>query len=231
MSIPRGSGPADDRASPIGVIFDMDGVLVDSGHAHYLSWRRLAEERGKRPMDEAEFKSSFGGRSAEIIARWFGETREEIVKSMDERKEAIYRELIRGQVPAMPGAVELVAALHAADIRIAVGSSGPPENIDLVCDEMGLRPYLSAIVTGMDVQRGKPDPQVFLLAAERMGTRSTATVVIEDAPLGVEAAKRAGMRCIALTSSHPGDVLHAADEIVTGLAEIGVDRVRRMLNR
>lgn len=204
----------------IGVIFDMDGVLVDSGHAHYLSWRQLAEELGMRLMNEEDFKSSFGGRSADIIARWFGETRPEVVHQMDARKESIYRDLIRGKAPSMPGAVELIVSLHAARFRLGVGSSGPPENIGLVCDEMGLRPYLSAIVTGMDVQRGKPDPQVFLLAADRMGTPPARTVVIEDAPLGIEAARRADMRCIALTSSHSASALSAADVIVSNLSEI-----------
>lgn len=213
----------------IGVIFDMDGVLADSGRAHFESWRRLAAETGRPDITEAQFTEMFGGRSAEIIAAWFDERRPEVVRRLDDRKEAIYRDLIRENVPEMPGARALVAALHDRGVRVAVGSSGPPENVALICEGMSLSPYLSAVVTGFDVERGKPDPQVFLLAAERMEVAPTSCVVIEDAPLGIEAARRAGMRCVALASSHGAEALAAADRVVTRLSDLTADNVLELI--
>jgi beta-phosphoglucomutase-like phosphatase (HAD superfamily) len=102
-------------------------------------------------------------------------------------------------------------------------------NVDLVCDELGLRPFLSAIVTGADVQRGKPDPQVFETAAARMGVSPSSCVVVEDAPVGLEAARRAGMRCIGLLGTHPAAALSAADRVIRRLGELRPETVREIL--
>lgn len=212
----------------LGVIFDMDGVLVDSGPAHLQSWQLLAREMG-RDLTAEQFAHSFGQRSSEIITHTFGISDDAEIARLDARKESHYRDLIRGRVPAMPGAMELVTSLHASGVRLAVGSSGPPENVMLVCEEMGLTPLMSAIVTGMDVQRGKPDPQVFQIAAERLRLSPADCVVIEDAPAGIEAAKRAGMACIALSSSHPRERLTSADRVVGSLAEIDAEAIRSLV--
>lgn len=208
-----------------GVIFDMDGVLVDSGPAHLQSWQLLAREMG-RDLTAEQFAHSFGQRSSEIITHTFGITDDVEIARLDARKESHYRDLIRGRVPAMPGAMELVMSLHASGVRLAVGSSGPPENVTLVCEEMGLTPMMTAIVTGMDVQRGKPDPQVFQIAVERLHLSPADCVVIEDAPAGIEAAKRAGMVCIALSSSHSRERLSGADHVVARLSELDVNLIR-----
>jgi beta-phosphoglucomutase len=203
----------------IGIIFDIDGVLVDSYAAHLQSWQMLAREMGAA-ISEAQFAKTFGRRSSDIIAETFGIQDPVEISRLDNRKEVLYREIIRRAMPVMPGAVEAVRRLRTAGFRIAIGSSGPPENVDLVCHALGLEPFLSAKVTGGDVLRGKPDPQVFQLAAERLGIEPPTCVVIEDAPAGVEAAKRAGMRCVALTSTHPADSLSAADSVIGQLADL-----------
>jgi beta-phosphoglucomutase len=203
----------------IGIIFDIDGVLVDSYTAHLQSWQMLAREMGAA-ISEAQFATTFGRRSCDIIAETFGVHDPAEVRRLDDRKEVLYREIIRRAMPVMPGAVEAVRRLRTAGFRIAVGSSGPPENVELVCQSLGLDPFLSAKVTGGDVRLGKPDPQVFHLAAERLGIDPSTCVVIEDAPAGVEAAKRAGMRCVALTSTHPADSLSGADSVIARLADL-----------
>lgn len=213
----------------LGVIFDMDGVLVDSAAAHFESWQRLAQERGAAPISEAQFKSTFGGRNSEIIAEWFGETDAARSKALGDRKESLYREIIRHAVPPMPGAKELIDRLADEDIAMAIGSSGPPENVRMICAAMGLTDAFRAIVTGADVSRGKPDPEVFLRAAEGMSLARDQCVVIEDAPLGIEAARRAGMKCIGLTSSHAADVLSGADLIVGSLGEVSSGGLRRLI--
>ncbi len=211
-----------------GVIFDVDGVLVDSYVPHLESWQRLASEIGA-DIAESQFAATFGRTSRDIISELFDITEADAVQKLDARKESLYREIIRPAVPAMPGAVSLVASLHAAGFRLAVGSSGPPENVALVCEAMGLDAYLSASITGADVTRGKPDPQVFLLAAEGLGLPAARCVVIEDAPAGIEAARAAGMPCIALSSTHERSGLAAADKIVGNLSELGPADIRSLL--
>ncbi len=203
----------------IGIIFDIDGVLVDSYAPHLRSWQLLGEEIGV-PIAEGQFAATFGRTSREIIREFFGVTDPAAIRRLDDRKESLYRGLIREAVPAMPGAVETVARMYSAGFSLAVGSSGPPENVHLVCRELGLMRYLSAVVTGDDVQRGKPDPQVFELAAAKLALPPERCVVIEDAPAGIEAARRAGMRCVALTSTHPAAALGAAEEVITRLEEL-----------
>ena len=213
--------------SGYGVIFDMDGVLVDSYAAHLESWQRLADELGAA-ITEGQFAATFGRTSREIIRELFAITESETVARYDARKEALYRDIIRGHVPVMAGAIALVTALHATGFRLAVGSSGPPENIALVCEDCGLDAMLVGSVSGADVTHGKPDPEVFLLAAERIGVAPASCVVIEDAPAGVEAAVRAGMRCIALAGTVEPKRLGQADLVVARLDEIEAATVRRL---
>lgn len=214
-----------------GVIFDMDGVIVDSGEAHFQSWQRLAEENGLTITQE-EFAETFGRPSREIIRmRWGEDLPDDEVERLDRRKEEIYRDIIRGDVPVMAGAVELIRELHAAGWVLGIGSSGPPENVALVVDELGLGDMLAATTDASDVTRGKPDPQVFLIAADRMGVDPVRCIVIEDAHHGVEAAHRAGMQAVALTSTHDVDTLAEADVIVDHLSELGRDRLADLLNQ
>src|SRR5205814_1779837 len=121
-----------------GVIFDMDGVLVDSGRAHQESWQSVGRELGRHISDE-EFRSTFGRSSRDIIRILFGdEFRPEDVKRIDDRKESLYRDIVRGRMPVMAGAVELLRSLKQAGFRLAVGSSGPPENIALVLESLAV---------------------------------------------------------------------------------------------
>jgi beta-phosphoglucomutase len=201
----------------VGVIFDMDGVLVDSGAAHAASWRALAREAGVT-IGDPEFARHFGKASRDIIRAVFGEHLSDAdVAAKDERKEALYRDSIRGRVPAMPGAVQAVTRLAAAGVAIAVGTSGPKENVDLVLDGLALREFFSAVVTGSDVRRGKPAPDVFLLAAERLGLQPASCIVVEDAPVGLQAARAAGMIAVGLTGTHPAERLTDADHVITTL--------------
>lgn len=184
------------------VIFDMDGVLVDSYRAHFESWKALAAEHG-RSFSEEEFARTFGRTSRDIIESLWGASgfSPGAVERMDQRKEALFRERVAYDFPEMAGARELVVSLRDAGFAVAVGSSGPPENVDLVLARLGSRDLFDAVVTGRDVTRGKPDPQVFLLAADRLGRTPQHCLVIEDAPAGIEAATRAGMASVALLST------------------------------
>jgi beta-phosphoglucomutase len=203
-----------------GVVFDMDGVLVDSGAAHRESWQLLGRELS-RPISSEEFDKTFGRSSRDIIRILWGDTvPEDTIFAWDTRKEALYRESIRGKVPLMPGAREILDYLVAQKYLLAIGSSGPRENIEMIVEALGAEKLFSAVVTGFDVTRGKPDPQVFLLAAEKLGLSPENCTVIEDAPAGIEAGLRAGMKVIALASSHPKHELSKAQVIVDHLSEL-----------
>jgi len=210
------------------VIFDMDGVLFDSYHAHYRSWLSVAEPEGIR-FTEADFAATFGRTSREIIAHFWGEGRrsDAEIAELDRRKESYFRELLRKNFPVMPGAVELLRALRAEGFRLAVGSSAPPENVETTLDGLGAATLFDAVVTGRDVHRGKPDPEVFLLAARRLGVAPSRCAVVEDAPAGVAAANAAGMWSVGLASTGrtPED-LAAACVVVRSLKELSPRRLR-----
>jgi len=215
------------------VIFDMDGVLVDTYQAHYKSWLAMAEPEGLS-FTEAEFAPTFGRTSREIIATFWGDGRfnDEEIAALDDKKEAAFRRLIAADFPAMPGVNELLRELHRAGFRLAVGSSGPPENIDLVLDRLDARPLFDAVVTGMDVTRGKPDPQVFLLAAERVKVHPECCAVVEDAPAGVAAANTAGMISVGLTSTgRTAESLAAAMLVVDSLEKLSPQLFRELIDR
>jgi beta-phosphoglucomutase len=215
----------------LAVIFDVDGVLVDSYRAHSVSWRQLYGELGI-DYTESAFAADFGRTSRDILCRTLGaETSDQRIRTLDERKEALFREILRKEFPAMPGAVELINALAADGFAIAVGSSGPPENIALTLEKLGCGDKIAARVTGADVERGKPDPQVFQLAAERLGVPPESCAVVEDAVHGIEAARRAGMKSVAFTGTATREQLSAADLVVDSLGELSPHAIRRLIER
>lgn len=215
----------------LGVIFDMDGVLVDSYHAHFKSWQRMAAEVGVA-MDESLFASTFGRTSREVLAASWGPDRFSAVQiaELDRRKEELFRQIMTAEFPPMDGAKELLLALARAGFTLAIGSSAPPENVELVLDKMELRSLFDAVVTGADVRRGKPDPQVFLMAAARLRLPPERCAVVEDAPQGIEAAQAAGAASIGLVSTgRTREQLAAANLVVERLAELSPERIEAII--
>jgi len=215
----------------LGVIFDMDGVLVDTYGPHFESWRAVGLEEGLS-VSEAEFAPTFGRTSREIIAALWPQRdySDDQIAALDDRKEAAFRRIVRARFPAMPGAIDLLHALADSGFALAVGSSGPPENIDLVLQRLGARRLFQAIVTGRDVTRGKPDPQVFLIASERLGIVPGRLAVVEDAPAGVAAANAAGMTSVGLASTgRTRESLSAAALVVDSLDELSAEVLRGLI--
>ncbi len=133
--------------------------------------------------------------------------------AIGERKEILFRALLHGNVQALPGAQDWLARLRGWGARQAMASSAPPANIDVMLGELGIAGYFDAIVSGYALP-SKPDPAVFVRAAERLGVRPSGCIVMEDAVAGVQAARRAGMRCIAVASTNPPAALHEANLVV-----------------
>ncbi len=213
-----------------GVIFDMDGVLVDSYGPHFESWQGMAAERGLSVTEE-QFGATFGRTSRESMITFWGHGRysDEQIRQMDHRKEELFREILARRMPIMPGARELLAALREAGFRLAVGSSAPPENLKVVLSHFE-GDVFDAVVSGADVDRGKPDPQVFVTAAARLRIPPEWCAVIEDAPAGIQAAQAAGAACIGLASTgRTRESLAEADLVVDQLSQLSPAKVAEVI--
>jgi len=206
-----------------GAIFDWDGVIINSAAQHEASWERLAKEYGKTlPGDH--FKRGFGMKNEVIIPELLGWTTVPTeIRLLSLRKEAIYREVVREQgMTALPGVEPWLRTLRDEGIPCAIASSTHLENITTTLDVLGLVEFFSTIITAEDVKRGKPDPEVFLTAAQRIGVEPGDGVVFEDALVGISAAKAAGMRVVAVATTEPKEKLAHADWIVDRLDELSV---------
>jgi beta-phosphoglucomutase len=212
------------------VLWDLDGTIVDSGEFHWLSWRDTLAPEGV-PITYQQFLASFGQRNDRILRDWLGaDATPERIQRIADAKEAEYRRLAetRGLAP-LPGAREWAERLHDDGWKQAIASSAPRLNVEVMLRVLGLERDFDAIVAAEDVTVGKPDPEVFLTAAARLGVPPSSCVVIEDAAAGVEAARRAGMTSVG--ASRTG--LLEADVFVRSLADLPRDafdnlvRVRR----
>jgi len=213
------------------VIFDMDGVLIDSYRAHLAAWQRLGEELG-RPISEEEFIPTFGRRNREIFHHLWGDAfTDDDIQRWGDWKEAEYRRIVTEHFPGMDGAGELLDALAAAGFALAVGSSGPPENVEVALRGLGRARLFDAVVSGREVTRGKPDPEVFLKAAEKLGVEPRRCAVVEDSLAGLEAARRAGMTPIGLTGTFPREQLaEKAALVVDSLRELSPERIAALID-
>lgn len=223
------------QSSPYGVVFDLDGVLIDSHDQHEQSWFLLADQINK-PLTKAQFKESFGMRNAMCIPEvfhWAAPEDAALIEELGDRKEELYRKLLReGGLEPLPGVVDLLTALREAGIPVSLGSSTTRKNIEVCFEATGLTDYFGPHYTGAeDVSRGKPHPEVFLKAAEKINRAPENCIVIEDAHVGIEAGLAGGMKVIAVTTTHPRESLegHGAALIVDSLAEVNPEVVGRLL--
>jgi HAD superfamily hydrolase (TIGR01509 family) len=202
--------------TPFGVLWDLDGTLVDTGEFHHQAWAQTLAGRGIAYSRE-QFALIFGMNNLNALTTLLGRPpAADLLAEIDAEKEARFRAAIHGQVRPLPGALAWLARLRAAGVRQAIASSAPPANINVLVDELALRPYFDRLVAGAGLP-SKPDPAIFLAAAEQLGLPPARCVVVEDSPAGVGAARRAGMRCVAVTQTNPAEALAGADRIVPSL--------------
>jgi beta-phosphoglucomutase len=220
-------------SNPFAAIWDVDGTLVDTAELHFQAWSALCRQL-KQPFTRADFTATFGLRNPEIIHQLYGSQYSDAeINDLSRRKEELYRAAARQGVRLLPGVRALLEGLHAAGFRQAVGSSAPRENLDLILRLTDTERFFDAVVSQEDTQRGKPDPQVFLVAASKVGAAPARCLVMEDAVAGVQAAKAGGMRCIAVcvAGRHREAKLKAAgaDLVVDSLEQVSVETVSRLL--
>jgi beta-phosphoglucomutase family hydrolase len=210
------------------VIWDMDGVIADTADLHRESWQYAFKKQGLNFSDE-EFQRIFGQRNDAIIRGKMGKSvTQDTINLIAKDKEEFFRDAARRNLNPFPGVIDLLKTLKENGIGSAVASSAPIENIRLILSSLGIEDYFQAIVYGQEVSESKPSPQVFLRAAQKLKVEPGDCIVIEDAVAGVLAAKRAGMRCIAVTNSHPANSLSEANLIVDSLGKVGLKDLERL---
>lgn len=209
------------------VLWDLDGTLLDSGELHWLTWREaLAAENYSLTYDE--FAAGFGNRNDRFLRMLFGPDMSDAeIARISSAKEVSYRRMVReGGSQLLPGARHWLETLQAQGWQQAIGSSAPRENIGVIMTVLQIAPYFGAIVASEDVQQGKPDPEVFLTAARKLGVEPARCVVVEDAPAGLEAGRAGGMRTIGVQTTHK----HVeADMVVPALIDLPADAFSRLV--
>lgn len=208
------------RTPPRAFVFDMDGTIVDNMAYHTDSWISFFERRGHAIDPDAFFRETAGRQGGEIIRSYLGaHLGDDEVALLNHEKEAVYRELYAPHRKTVAGFDALIARARANGVKLAVGTAAPPANVEFTLDGLALRRHFDAIVGATDVARGKPHPDVFLKAAELCGVAAEHCIVFEDAPLGVEAARRAGMRCVVLTTTLPAASFAGFDNVIAIAAD------------
>jgi beta-phosphoglucomutase len=196
-------------------VFDMDGTIVDNMAFHLDSWLAFFARRGLQLDADEFFRATAGRQGGEIMRAYLGEhLSDEEVGLLNHEKESVYRELYAPHRKTVAGFDALLERAKGAGVKLAVATAAPPANIEFTLDGLDLRRHFDAVVGAADVERGKPHPDVFLTAAERCGVAPEHCIVFEDAPLGVEAARRAGMRCVVLTTTLPASAFTAFDNVI-----------------
>ncbi|MEA1978291.1 MAG: HAD family phosphatase [Chloroflexota bacterium] len=214
--------------SQYGVLWDLDGVLIDSSQQHLDSWIRVLPRFGLTMSMELH-EQTFGMNNREILTIMLGEPPEaDFLRRISSEKESAFREIIKGTVEPLAGAVELLEQLHSAKVRQAIASSAPEENIHVVVEELKIGGYFQALVSGQDLP-AKPDPAVYLEAARQIEMGPEACVVVEDAIVGVQGAKKAGMLAVGVTTTHPAEALQDADLVVESFLDLSVDEIAHLL--
>ncbi|MDD4876241.1 MAG: HAD family phosphatase [Dehalococcoidales bacterium] len=213
------------------VIWDMDGIIANTALYHLKGWQIVFQNR-QITYTEEEYRLNTGKRSDNIVRDILGEKiTEEEINIITRTKAEAFRKLISQNVETYPGVIKLVTSLKEYGFKTAIASSAPMANIELITKDLKIHDYFDFIISGWDITRSKPDPEIFLLAAQNLGAEAKNCIVIEDAIVGVAACRRAGMHCIAVTNTNPREDLQGADLIIDSLEEITIDDLNTLLNQ
>ncbi len=197
-----------------GVIFDMDGTLIISTEADFLSWEKVFNDYGKK-LSYKNYQPLLGIKSANVIKEHLGITDEDEVKRVLKEKFDYFVEVITANpIKAVASAEIFLKSLAGYPVKVALATSSRKEKMKLVLEQLNFLQYFDAIVTGEEVENSKPAPDIFLKAAERLGLSAKDCMVVEDGPIGVSAAKNAKMKCVAITETHSVEMLYQADLVI-----------------
>jgi beta-phosphoglucomutase len=202
-------------------IFDLDGTLIDNNTYHLQSWLQYLKDKN-REMTEEEYKANVNGRTNKDVIEYIYQRKmddEEAMKYAHE-KEAIYRELYAPYIKPVAGLLELLEKLRSLSIPMAIATSGIQVNIDFLFEHIPVRSYFDVIVNSAHISKGKPDPEIYIKTAELLKVSPAECLVFEDAVVGINSAKAAGMKVVGVLTTHKAEELSGADILIKDFSEL-----------
>jgi beta-phosphoglucomutase family hydrolase len=211
-----------------GVIFDMDGTLIESTEADYVAWKLLFEDY-RQQLSFEDYFPLIGMKSAVVVQTRLQLDEAETIKALAQKLKYFEEFVHNNGINAVPFAIKLLQQLKQYDIKIALATSSRTSKMKMVFELMELEQYFDVVVNGDNIKNSKPAPDIFLLAAKKLKILPVDCVVIEDAASGVKAAKNAGMKCIAITTTHTEDFLAEADLVINSYEDLNLESFRELL--
>jgi beta-phosphoglucomutase len=210
------------------VIFDMDGVLVENSEIHNKAWQMIARKYGKEATTE-EIKSIFGGTNKLFVSKLLNINNEGEINAIAIEKEALYRDIFIKEIKMPEGLECLLKELKNYEVPCAVATSAPRENVDFVLDELSIRKFFNVLVDESYVKKGKPDPEIYNITAEKLEIKSDQCVVIEDSVFGIQAALAAGMKVIGITTTFSAGQIKNAHLVIDSFKELDVKKINALI--
>jgi beta-phosphoglucomutase len=208
-------------------IFDMDGVMVDNFYIHLEAWNIFCKKHQIDISEQSLKQHAFGRTNDELMPYFFQrEMSKSEISLLEKEKESIYRDVYRGRVSLVEGLTDFLIELNNSNIKTAVGTSAPRANADFILTETNLTKYFQLIVDGSMVTKGKPDPEIYLLAAKTLNVKPSDCVVFEDSFAGIEAAHKAGMKVVGVATTHSADKLLNCNKVIRNFTEIKVSDIK-----
>lgn len=216
---------------PAAIIFDLDGTLIDNNSYHIEAWK-IFYKRLNRTWSDEEYKTEFNGKINRDIFNYIfqKELMPDEINAFTAEKEALYRDLYSPYISPINGLIEVLKEIHAASIKMAIATSGLPENVRFMFDNVPIEKYFEKVVDATYVTRGKPNPEIFLTAASFVDANPTQCIAFEDSVAGVQSAKSAGMKVVALTTTHTPEDLHLADFIIKDYTEVNLGSLLQLIS-
>jgi HAD superfamily hydrolase (TIGR01509 family) len=198
----------------------MDGVIIDSNPFHKISLRQFCEKYGYQLSDQELINKIYGRTNKDWIANLFGTLSKEELSRYGEEKEALFREIYKNDIQALAGLPEFIKGLNERNIPIAIGTSAPRSNVDFVLAHTGLEKYFSIILDESNVEQGKPNPEIYLKVAAKLGYEPSRCIVFEDSLSGVESARRAGAKVVGVATTHSFEELSHTDLVIQDFTDL-----------
>jgi len=202
-------------------IFDLDGTLIDNNTYHLQSWLQYLKDKN-REMTEEEYKANVNGRTNKDVIEYIYQRKMDDKEAMKyaHEKEAIYRKLYAPYIKPVPGLLELLEKLRSLSIPMAIATSGIQVNIDFLFEHIPIRSYFDVIVNSAHISKGKPDPEIYIKTAELLKVSPAECLVFEDAVVGINSAKAAGMKVVGVLTTHKAEELSGADILIKDFSEL-----------
>lgn len=216
-----------------GLVFDMDGTLVDNLDYHFAAFDEFARREGLTLLEPVTLSIN-GLHSDDVFRRLLGEDvcQKFGYDALNFGKEKVYRDMYSGKVTPIAGVIELLKAAKEAGVKCAIGSSGCRENVEFIIEELGIADYIDVSISGSDVTHGKPHPEIFSTAIERMGLKAEDCIVVEDAINGILAGVAAGCKCLGITTTSTAETLAGvgADICVKDFTAVSIVMLQNLIN-